>query len=59
MASRPIRILLVAVHPADSPDMACGTLAHHVAQGVQVTAPILTTGVRSHHTELGEQRRRA
>ena len=59
MASRPIQILLVAAHPADSFDMAGGTLAHHVAQGDQVTAAILTTGVRSHHWELGEQRRQA
>jgi len=28
MASRPIHILLVAAHPADSFDMAGGTLAH-------------------------------
>ena len=59
MASRPIQILLVAAHPADSFDMAGGTLAHHVDQGDQVTAAILTTGVRSHHWELGDQRRRA
>ena len=59
MASRPIHILLVAAHPADSFDMAGGTLAHHVDQGDQVTAAILTTGVRSHHWELGEQRRKA
>ena len=45
MASRPIQILLVAAHPADSFDMAGGTLAHHVDQGDQVTAAILTTGV--------------
>ena len=59
MASRPIQILLVAAHPADSFDMAGGTLAHHVDQGDSVTAAILTTGVRSHHWELGEQKRQA
>ena len=59
MASRPIQILLVAAHPADSFDMAGGTLAHHVDQGDRVSVAILTTGVRSHHWELGEQRRRA
>ena len=59
MASRPIHILLVAAHPADSFDMAGGTLAHHVDQGDRVSVAILTTGVRSHHWELGEQRRRA
>ncbi|MYJ78223.1 MAG: hypothetical protein F4047_08770, partial [Caldilineaceae bacterium SB0670_bin_27] len=59
MASRLIHILLVAAHPADSFDMAGGTLAHHIEQGDRVTAAILTTGVRSHHWELGEQRRRS
>lgn len=59
MASRPIQILLVAAHPADSFDMAGGTLAHHVAQGDRVTVVIATTGVRSHHWELAEAKRKA
>ncbi len=59
MPSRPIHILLVAAHPADSFDMAGGTLAHHVAQGDQVSVAIITTGVRSHHWKLAEEKRKA
>lgn len=59
MASRPIHILLIAAHPADSFDQAGGTLAHHVAQGDRVSIAIATTGVRSHHWELLEQKRLA
>ena len=58
MATRPIHIMLVAAHPADSFDMAGGTLAHHVARDDQVTVVIATTGVRSHHWELMEQKRK-
>lgn len=57
MASRPIHIMLVAAHPADSFDQAGGTLAHHVAQGDQVTVVVATTGVRSHHWGLTELKR--
>ena len=57
MASRPIQILIVATHPADTFDMAGGTLSHHAAQGDKVTAIIATTGVRSHHWELAEKKR--
>ena len=57
MASRPIQILLIAAHPADSFDAAGGTLAHHVARGDRVSVAIATTGVRSHHWELLEQKR--
>ena len=56
MPSRPIQILLVAAHPADSFDQAGGTLAHHAARGDSITAAIATTGVRSHHWELKDQR---
>jgi len=49
--------MLVAAHPADSFDMAGGTLAHHIAQGDQVTVVIATTGVRSHHWQMMEQKR--
>ena len=59
MASRPIQIMLVATHPADSFDQAGGTLAHHVAQGDRVTIVIATTGVRSHHWKLAEEKRQA
>lgn len=59
MASRPIHLMLVAAHPADGFDTAGGTLAHHVAQGDKVTVVLATTGVRSHHWGLQEERRRA
>ena len=57
MASRPIQILIVAAHPADSFDQAGGTMAHHIAQGDNVTCVVATTGVRSHHWQLAEERR--
>ena len=57
MARRPVHITLVATYPADSFDMADGTLAHHIAQGNQVTVVIATTGVRSHHWQVMEQKR--
>lgn len=59
MARRPVHIMLVAAHPADSFDQAGGTLAHHVARGDRVTVLIATTGVRSHHGRLQEERRKA
>ena len=46
MANRPIHVLLVAAHPADTFDQAGGTLAHHIEQGDTVTCIIATTGVR-------------
>ncbi|AWT60894.1 MAG: putative N-acetyl-alpha-D-glucosaminyl L-malate deacetylase 2 [Candidatus Moanabacter tarae] len=57
MANRPIHVLLVAAHPADTFDQAGGTLAHHIEQGDTVTCIIATTGVRSHHWELAEEKR--
>ena len=57
MASRPIQILIVAAHPADTFDQAGGTVAHHVAQGDKVTCLVATTGVRSHHWRLSEEKR--
>ena len=57
MASRPVHILIVAAHPADSFDQAGGTMAHHVAQGDKVTCLVATTGVRSHHWRLTEEKR--
>lgn len=59
MARRPIHIMIVAAHPADSFDQAGGTLAHHVARGDRVTVLIAMTGVRSHHSRLQEERRLA
>jgi LmbE family N-acetylglucosaminyl deacetylase len=52
MASKPIRLLIVAAHPADSFDQAGGTLAHHAAEGDHVSALILSGGVRSHDWKL-------
>jgi LmbE family N-acetylglucosaminyl deacetylase len=49
---------MVGAHPADCFDQAGGTLAHHAAQGDQVTAAILTTGVRSHHWKILDEKRR-
>ncbi|MCK4417404.1 MAG: PIG-L family deacetylase [Candidatus Latescibacteria bacterium] len=58
MASRPLKLLLVGAHPADTFDQAGGTLAHHAARGDQVTTVALTTGARSHHWELIDKKRR-
>ena len=57
MASRPLRLLMVGGHPADCFDQAGGTLAHHAAQGDQVTVVSLTTGARSHHWGLVDEKR--
>lgn len=57
MASRPIQILIVAAHPADTFDQAGGTVAHHVDRGDKVTCLVATTGVRSHHWRLNEEKR--
>jgi len=57
MASRALRLLMVGSHPADTFDQAGGTLAHHAAKGDHVTAVTLTTGARSHHWQLIEQKR--
>ncbi|MCD4669840.1 MAG: PIG-L family deacetylase [Actinomycetia bacterium] len=57
MTSRPIKLMLVATHPSDCFDQAGGTLAHHVAKGDSVTVVLATTGVRSHHNQLQDERR--
>ncbi len=57
MPSRSIHLMIVGTHPADCFDQAGGTLAHHVARGDQVTAVLATTGVRSHHCQLQDERR--
>lgn len=59
MPSRNIKLMLVATHPADSFDQAGGTLAHHIARGDSATVVIATTGVRSHHWKLADQKRTA
>ncbi len=58
MATRPIRIMIVGTHPADGFDQAGGTLAHHAANGDQITAVIVTTGSRSHHWKLLDEKKR-
>ncbi len=57
MTSRPIHLMMVAAHPSDCFDQAGGTLAHHAAKGDSVTVVLATTGVRSHHNQLQEERR--
>ncbi len=58
MASRRIQILVVGAHPADTFDQAGGTLAHHAAQGDKITVATLTTGARSHHFKLVDEKKR-
>lgn len=58
MASRPVKLLLIAAHPADTFDQCGGTLAHHIARGDSVTVVAATTGVRSHHWKLGDELRK-
>jgi LmbE family N-acetylglucosaminyl deacetylase len=58
MANRALRLLMVGAHPADMFDQAGGTLAHHAARGDRVTVVTLTTGARSHHWALIDQKRR-
>ncbi len=48
MASKAIRVLLVAAHPADAFDQCGGTLAHHIKKGDAVTVLVATLGTRSH-----------
>jgi LmbE family N-acetylglucosaminyl deacetylase len=57
--STPIRILAVGAHPADAFDQAGGTLAHHVAEGDQVSALILTGGANSHDWRLQDRHMQA
>ena len=59
MASKPIRILIVGAHPADAFDQAGGTLAHHAAEGDQVSALIVTGGARSHDWQLQDRHKNA
>lgn len=59
MASRSVRLLLVAAHPADTFDQCGGTLAHHVQEGDSVTVVTATSGTRSHDWELIDDLRRS
>ena len=52
--TRPLRILCVGGHPADTFDSAGGTLAHHVQNGDQVTVVALTAGTRIHDVVISD-----
>ena len=59
MASRPIRLLLIGAHPADTFDQAGGTLAHHIENGDSVTVVAATLGTRSHDWELIDEQKKS
>ena len=59
MARRPLRLLMVGAHPADTFDQAGGTLCHHVRDGDQVTLLSVSTGVRSHNWQLMDRKAHA
>ena len=54
---KPLTILHTAAHPADSFDMAGGTLAHHIERGDHVTVVAFTHGARSHALTMLEAHR--
>ncbi len=56
---RPIRVLCVGGHPADTFDSAGGTLAHHVQAGDSVTVVALTAGTRIHDVVISDAMRSA
>ncbi len=58
MATRPIHIMVIGTHPADIFDQAGGTLAHHIEQGDEVAALIVTTGAHSHDSQTIDEKRR-
>ena len=47
-ANRPLRLLVVAAHPADAFDCAGGTIAKHTKKGDDVQLVSVTHGARSH-----------
>ena len=51
---RPLRILCIGGHPADTFDGAGGTLAHHVQDGDLVTVVALTAGTRIHDVVVSD-----
>lgn len=57
MSDQKLRILHTAAHPADSFDLAGGTLAHHVERGDKVTVVAFSHGVMSHDIRGIEARR--
>ncbi len=56
---RPIRVLCVGGHPADTFDCAGGTLAHHIQAGDSVTVVALTAGTRIHDVVISDAMRSA
>jgi 4-oxalomesaconate hydratase len=59
MATKPLRVLIVAAHPADAFDQAGGTLAHHAAEGDKVSALIVTGGASSHDWQMQDCHKKA
>src|SRR5512140_1352122 len=58
MSEEILRLLIVGGHPADAFDGAGGTLAHHAAQGDQITALVLTQGTRIHDVVISDELRK-
>ncbi len=56
--SDPLRILVVAGHPADMFDHCGGTLLHHIRRGDTVTCVSLTKGLRVHDEVVSDLFRR-
>ena len=52
-----LNILIVGGHPADAFDNAGGTLCHHAERGDNVTALVLTHGMRVHDVVIAEELR--
>ena len=52
--SRPLRLLCVGGHPADTFDCCGGALAHHVQNGDSVTVVALTAGTRIHDVVISD-----
>lgn len=51
---RPLHVLCIGGHPADTFDGAGGTLAHHVQNGDHVTVLALTAGTRIHDVIISD-----
>ncbi len=55
--TRPLRLLCVGGHPADTFDCSGGALAHHVRRGDSVTVVAVTAGTRIHDVVISEEMR--
>ncbi|OHB59367.1 MAG: hypothetical protein A2Y12_01785 [Planctomycetes bacterium GWF2_42_9] len=51
---KPLKLLVIGAHPADSFDNAGGTCLHHTQQGDSVTAVILLAGARIHDVVVSD-----